>query len=135
MSRRRNAPTRGEWQSAEGVGWQHGEIPKPPSGLRAASREAWDTWFRAWFAWFWLPSDLPALRVLVRLYDAVERGEFQRAGEMRLWLDGYGITPKGRQDRRIRPLASDAHAEVRPSVGGGYYGHLRVVEEEPPAVD
>jgi hypothetical protein len=54
---------------------------------------------------------------------------------MRLWLDGYGITPKGRQDRRIRPLASDAHAEVRPSVGGGYYGHLRVVEEEPPAVD
>jgi hypothetical protein len=42
----------------------------------------------------WLLSDLPGLRVLVRLYDAVERGEFQRAGELRLWLDGLASRRK-----------------------------------------
>lgn len=96
------------WKSAAGEGWQHGDTPAVPDGLMPASDEAWRVWFSAWFAAFWSPDDLPGLRQLVRLYDQVERGEFHRAGELRLQMDTYGITPKGQQDRRwIRPKADD----------------------------
>lgn len=98
--RRRNKPVGGEWQAAPGIGWQHGPLPEPPDGLLAASREAWTTWFRSWFASHWTPSDLPGLRKVVQLYDATERGEGQRASELRLWMDNYGITLEGQQKRR-----------------------------------
>jgi len=88
-----------------------------------ASIEAWSTWFAAWFAAFWKPSDLPALRQMVRLYDQVERGEFQRATELRLLMDTYGVTPKGQQDRRWKPPTG----EVAASSTGSSYGHLRAV--------
>jgi hypothetical protein len=74
----------------------------------AASIDAWNTWMRSWYAAHWTPDDLPALRQLARLYDQVERGEYQRAGELRLWSDTYGITPKGQQDRRWLPPTPDA---------------------------
>jgi hypothetical protein len=98
--RRVNQPERGEWNATEAVGWQHGDVPDPPDGLRDATVEAWTTWMAAWFAAHWTPSDLPGLRTLIRIYDQVERGEFQRANELRLQMDTYGITPKGQQDRR-----------------------------------
>lgn len=99
---RRNAhePIRGEWQAVEGSGWQHGEVPEPPEGLMPASVRAWETWFGAWFAAHWGLEDLPGLRQVIRLHDEVERGAFQRMGELRLQMDTYGITPKGQQDRR-----------------------------------
>jgi len=98
-----------------------------------ASIEAWRVWFAAWFAAHWTPDDLPALRQLIRLYDQVERGEFQRAPELRLQMDTYGITPKGQQDRRwVRPQAE----EVQPSqpqqsraASADHYAHLRVVND------
>jgi hypothetical protein len=122
---------RGDWQAAGAVGWQHGEVPKPPAKLTAAAREAWDVWMGAWFAAFWTPDDLPALRQLVRLYDQVERGEFQRHGELRIGMDTYGITPKGQQDRRWkRPEASKpSEAVVRKASGASRYEHLKVVAD------
>ncbi|MEX2621157.1 MAG: hypothetical protein WD250_13170 [Egibacteraceae bacterium] len=121
-----DVPIRGEWKAAPGVGWQHGEVPPPPAGLLKASRQAWQAWMGGWFAAFWTPDDLPALRHLVRLYDQVERGEFHRAGELRLLMDTYGATPKGRQDRRWKPPA-----EERPpgTPSAPRYGHLRPVEQ------
>lgn len=109
--RGRQKRERGDWVASEGTGWQHGPVPEPPDGLTSAGMTAWVTWMGAWFAYFWTPADLPALRHLVRLYDQVERGEFQRCGELRLQMDTYGITPKGQQDRRWKP------AEV-PAAGG-----------------
>lgn len=103
---RRNAsdvPERGEITSTDVVGWQHGDVPDPPEGLMPASLEAWATWMAAWFAAHWSLADLPGLRQIVRLYDQVERGEFQRATELRLMMDTYGLTPKGQQDRRWAP--------------------------------
>ena len=91
-----------DWQALEVVGWQHGDVPEPPAGLMPASVEAWRVWLGAWFAAYWTPEDLPGLRQLIRLYDQVERGEFQRANEVRIEMDNYGITPKGQQDRRWR---------------------------------
>lgn len=101
--RRANEPLRGEIKSVPGIGWQHGKTPASPKGLMPGSVTAWKTWMAAWFAAHWGPEDLPALSQLVKLYDQVERGEFQRSTELRLMMDTYGITPKGQQDRRWRP--------------------------------
>ena len=51
-----------EFKHAEAVGWQHGRTPTAPDGLVKASRDAWRAWFGAWWASFWTPADLPALR-------------------------------------------------------------------------
>ncbi len=112
----RNTPLRGEWQSADVVGWQHGDVPEPPAGLMPASIEAWRTWMGAWFAAHWTPDDIPGLVTVVLLYDQVQRGEFTRANELRLQMDTYGITPKGQQDRRWAKPQVDAApaAKVRP---------------------
>jgi hypothetical protein len=108
--RRRNEPERGEWQALEAIGWQHGPIPALPDGLRDATVEAWTIWMGSWIAAHWIPEDLPGLRQLIRLYDQVERGEFQRANELRIEMDTFGLTPKGRQDRRWAPPASESPA-------------------------
>lgn len=126
--RRRNAPARGEYQPPTGVGWQHGPVPAPPERLLKASRDAWATWMGAWFASHWTPDDLPGLRTVIRLYDQVERGEFVRVSELRLHMDGYGITPKGQQDRRWsppKPEEAPKSAEEHPA--DALYAHLRAV--------
>lgn len=114
-----DSPTRGEWKAAPSSGWQHGEIPEPPDGLKAETRDAWTAWMGAWFAAHWSPEDLPGLRQVIRIYDQVERGEFQRANELRLQMDTYGITPKGQQDRRwAKPEAKDAEVRQLRAVSG-----------------
>ena len=135
--RRANEPAH-DWVTRAEAGWQHGEIPPPPRSrtvgtrgetrsvpLLAASREAWETWFRAWFAAHWGPEDLPGLRQMIRLYDQVERGDFVRHGELRLAMDSYGITKHGQQQRRWKPpvdsrekAAADAGAGVGDEDGG-----------------
>ena len=60
----------------------------------------WRGWFTAWWAGNWTPDDLPALRLVIRLWDRVNRGDVKRAAELRQWMDGYGLTPKGQMDRR-----------------------------------
>lgn len=127
--RRTNKPVRGEWEAAPGNGWQHGPIPKAPTGLMPASREAWGVWFRSWIAAHWLPEDLPGLRQMIRVYDQVERGEFQRAGELRIELDTFGLTPKGRQDRRWAPPQATEVAVADAVPTSSRYDHLRAVPE------
>ena len=123
----RDARLRGNPKAADGTGWQHGPRPRPPSGLRDASKRAWATWMSSWFAANWTPDDLPGLRTIVLLYDQVERGEYQRATELRLQMDTYGITPKGQQDRRWLPPKEDERAEQKATPSS--YGHLKVVGE------
>ena len=113
--RRRNKPTRGEWKAPPGIGWQHGPFPEPPSGVLRATRDAWRTWMTSWVAAFWEPGNLPQLRVVALLYDAVERGKYARAPELRMWLDGAGITQKGQQDRRWLPPTEDDAPAARTS--------------------
>lgn len=112
------------------MGWQHTPFPDAPEGLLAVSRWAWDTWMRAWYAAHWQPEDLPSLRQLIRLYDQVERGMFQRSNELRLAQDTWGISPKGQQDRRWAPPRPAEAPEPKPaaSVPTERYAHLKVVE-------
>ena len=123
--RRRNVPAGGEWRPAPGEGWQFGDVPKPPPGLVKATRDAWGTWMGSWFAAFWTPDDLPGLRVVARLYDQVERGEFQRASELRLQMAAYGMTPEGQQKRRWR--RPEVPVEGQRPRSSGKYSHLRAV--------
>lgn len=129
--RGRAKPVRGDWQPSPGVGWQHGAIPPFPRGITTQSQHAWRTWFTAWYAAHWTPSDLPSLRQLVRLYDAVERGDLVRATELRLAQDTWGITPKGQQDRRWsppKPADTPVQGAAPAEAPGSRYGHLRSVQ-------
>ena len=127
-ARDEKARIRGDWKLSETAGWQHGELPEPPDGLLEASRAAWETWFRAWWAAHWTPEDLPMLRQVIRLYDKVERNDFTAAelAQYRQLLESYGITPKGQQDRRWKPPEAPPKAEEGPSISA--YGHLKAVE-------
>lgn len=128
-SRTRHKPVRGDWKAPEGVGWQFGDVPDPPEGLSEAALEAWATWMGSWFAAFWLPEDLPALRQVIRIYDQVERGEFQRSSELRLQMDTYGITPKGQQDRRWkRPEQVSEPEKARKGSGDRRKSSLEVIQ-------
>lgn len=121
-------PVRGEWQPVTARGWQHGQVPAPPDGIKDISRWAWQTWFEAWFAAHWTPDDLPGLRIVIRMYDEVERGEFTRASELRQLLDNYGITPKGQQDRRwSAPKEESSPSPKRQPASGDLYAHLKAV--------
>ena len=122
-----DVPRRGEWRTAQ-TGWQHGKPPTPPPGLSEASLAAWRTWFAAWFAGHWTPADVPALRQIIRLYDQVQRGQTRYAGELRMWEDTYGVTPKGQQDRRWQP-PKPAEPQAPDAPKSGRYDHLRVVSE------
>jgi hypothetical protein len=125
--RRRNLPTRGDWQPSAAVGWQHGPIPEPPEGLMPASLELWKAWFTSWVAAHWSPLDVGGLRQLIRVHDEVERGEFQRQTEFRLGMDTFGISPKGQQDRHwLQPKEGE---EAPAPKATGRYAHLKVVSE------
>ena len=128
--RRKNAPARGDWQPSTTIGWQHGDTPDPPPGLSPAAIDAWRTWMGSGFAAHWDPGDLPGLRVLIRLYDEVMAGRGTLAGELRLWADNSGVTPRGQQDRRWQPPADD-QAPAAPA-GGDRYSHLRILEGPDP---
>lgn len=123
-----HALQRGDIKVADHPCWA-GEVPEVPEGVMPATAEAWRVWFSAWFSAHWTPDDVPGLRQLIRLYDQVERGEFQRAGELRIQMDTYGITPKGQQDRRWKqPVVKDEQGggstPTTPRTGK-QYGHLR----------
>jgi hypothetical protein len=108
---RHDMPVRGDWKAADAIGWRYGKVPPCPADVEPATRRAWKTWFGSWIAAFWTPEDVPGLRMLALIYDAVEGGDFTRAPELRMWMDTYGITPKGQQDRRWRPPDEPATAK------------------------
>lgn len=121
---------RGDWQPSEGVGWQHGAIPKPPSGLQPAARAAWKGWMESWVAAHWAPMDLPNLYLIAKLYDECHRGKASAAqqSEYRQLCDSYGISPKGQQDRRWKPPEEAPKTAPVASTGKSVYGHLTSVE-------
>ena len=125
-SRTRHKPLRGSWTPAPGSGWRHGVVPPPPDGLLAKSRETWAAWFASWAAGHWDPDHLPDIYIAIRLFDAVERGDLTRTGELRQWMDGIGVTYKGQQDRRWLPPKADE--PVKPAAEADPYGHLRIVK-------
>jgi hypothetical protein len=128
--RRRNVPARGEWHSSAGIGWQHGSIPDPPDGLREPTLKAWRAWFSAWYAANWIPEDVPNLRLIAMMYDAIERGVSIRAADrtaLHTWQRSYGMTPDGQS--ALRWLPPKEREEAPASKAPSRYAHLKVVSE------
>jgi transglutaminase-like putative cysteine protease len=90
------------------------------------TRDAWQAWFQAWFAAHWIPADLPGLRVLVLLYNAVQTGERQRAAEVRMTMKAYGMTPEGQAALRWKTPEEPVGASK--AAGTTRYGHLQAVD-------
>ena len=132
--RSRHKLARGPISQTVGVGWQYGDVPEPPDGLMPASLVAWSTWFAAWFAANWMPDDLPVLRLMVRLYDEIERGKTKAADKAQLhtWMRAYGITPDGQLLLRwARPKAEEAPtSQSQRHLADDPYAQLRVVGED-----
>lgn len=137
---RRTKPARGDWTPSPDGGWQH-DLPAAPRGVLPASGRIWEGWFRAWWAGHWTPDDVPMLRFIIRLYDRVLRGDLKRLPELRQWLDTYGITPKGQQDRRWQrpeppgpgrsPGSRSTLPRPRIRATDSPSAHLRVTEDRP----
>ena len=125
--RTRHKPRAGEWQAAPGIGWQHGKVPALPSGLSADSRRAWKAWFASWAASFWKPEDESALRTAITLYDEMMRKpSASHATALGQYLDRFGLTPKGRQDRRWLQPETMTQQQETPTTDDKYR-RLRVV--------
>jgi hypothetical protein len=121
-------PQLGDFRASPGVGWQHGPIPPCPY-RGAAVQAAWKAWMEAWFASNWSPQDLPGLKMVAKMYAKVAAGELRWAAELRLQMDGYGITPKGQQTLRwkppkVEPVATPDAPKADP---GAKYAYLRAV--------
>lgn len=133
MSRKRDERRRlrGDFVRSTSIGWQDGEIPEAPPGVSSVTRAAWRAWMSGWVAPHWTKADLPALHVLAVLYDQVEGGDLRKASELRYWLDTFGLTPKGAQDRRWLPPADvPGPVETRLiALDSSPYSHLRADED------
>lgn len=99
--RRRNAPARGEWVDLD-------PLPAPIlDPLPDLEGEAWSpNTFAMWEAWradpvtaFWTPADLAYAMDTIMLHQAMTPSN---ANEIRLRMDGLGLTPKGKRDLRYR---------------------------------
>jgi hypothetical protein len=124
----RHVPRAGEWQHAPATGWQHGAVPKPPTGIGRQARAAWPQWFGSWVASFWRPEDVHALRAAILLYDSMlEKPTPSTATALGQYLDRFGLTPKGLQDRRWRAPENTTQEEPQPTASK--YRRLRVINE------
>lgn len=110
--RRANAPAGGEWVDIPAVPRQ-GPIPEIPegSGLSKAAKEWWDEVWQFPVATMWTDQDIPGLLELAVLRERLMDGKVSVAAEVRQRSEAFGLTPKGRQDRRWR-LVREVAEEV-----------------------
>lgn len=92
--RRRNTPARGEWVDLPPL--SEPVLPVADHTWSATAKALWAAWREDPVSQTWGPADIAALRELARLYDDLG------ANEQRLRMDGFGLTPKGRRDLRLR---------------------------------
>jgi hypothetical protein len=104
---RANAPARGEWQELPPLERPVlPALPKRPRGAgpwSARTRRVWEAWRLDWATGFYGPVEVAMAVELAWAYE-----EFVRApkpalmAEIRRWMDGLGLTAKGKVDLRLR---------------------------------
>lgn len=114
--RRNRAPkARGEWiEIPASSGARVPVLPKRAAGSGAwstATRAAWSAWWGDGASTTWTPADRDAVVQCARLFEeAVRDPRPTRWGEVRHWMDGLGLTPKGKRDLRLRIVEPDDQA-------------------------
>jgi hypothetical protein len=116
--RRRNAPARGEWVHLKPLAKpvlptlpKRGQYEGPWS---ARTRDAWAAWRQDPVTGTYSSADIAAAVELAWLFEAAVHGK-EKTSEVRLRMDGLGLTPKGKRDLRLRLLSeNDEPAEVIP---------------------
>jgi hypothetical protein len=110
--RNRTEPTRGEWVDLGPL-----EAPVLPelNDLSPRAQALYDAWRADPVTGTFGPSEVAATVELAHLTDEFESGgdpelKFQRVSpsELRLRMDGLGLTLKGKRDLRVRLVATEA---------------------------
>ena len=118
--RRRNEPARGEWKDLAPFGRREARVlpiigkigkapPDPETGRGVWSprtKKAWNNWRDDPATREYGPAEIQAAIDAIFLYEELVRGNVKLAAELRLRLDGLGLTAKGKRDLRWR-LATD----------------------------
>lgn len=104
--RRRNEPARGEWVDLEPLSAPVlPELPECEDGWSPMTVMTWAAWRRDPVTAQWSPSDVAYALDTIRLYEQMTASS---ANEVRIRMDGLGLTPKGKRDLRWRiPPAAD----------------------------
>lgn len=105
--RRRNEPNRGEWIDLPATVEKPvlPTLPRRPKGMgpwSARTRSAWNQWRKDPATTQFGEADIASALDLAHLHNAWSRGEMRLAPEIRLRMDGLGLTPKGKRDLRWR---------------------------------
>ena len=116
--RRTNKPARGEWLDLPPTNPAKtpGMPRAPKGGWAAGTRAAWIAWWSDPASLTWTPADIEAVRALTGLHHELERGKFSLAPEVRLRLDGLGLSQKGKRDLRLRVVDDATEAGDAPAV-------------------
>lgn len=123
--RNRHEPARGEWVDLPPL-----SVPVLPVLPGRADGEEWSSRTLAvWEAWRadpvsgqWSPADVSYALDAILLYEVMSPSG---ANEVRLRMDGLGLTPKGKRDLRWRVVAEPAEGER--VAGGANVRRLRAV--------
>lgn len=119
--RRTNKPARGDWEELSagplkgkarvlGVLPKRGRMEKP---WHPRTRKAWDAWRSDPATTKWTAADFDSALTVAEEYDTwAYEGGVSRLAEIRKWLDGLGLTSKGKRDNRWRIVAEE---EVAPA--------------------
>lgn len=126
--RRRNEPARGEWVEIPNVAPNPPVLPALPERLD----EPWsDLTIVMWNAWradpvsaTFGPAEIAYALDSILLY---EESRASKANELRLRMDGLGLTPKGKRDLRLRVVEPEAAAAAPTPTPKRRRDHLRVV--------
>lgn len=110
--RRRNEPARGEWVDLPPL-----EAPVLPELPELAEGEWSERSRSTWAAWRsdpvtaqWSPADVAYALDAITLYEAMTPSN---ANEIRLRMDGLGLTPKGKRDLRWRVSSESVAAKPK----------------------
>lgn len=130
--RRRNVPARGEWVDLLPLDGPVLEaLPDAtPDGepWRPSTRRAWDAWRQDPVSAVWSPSEVAHAWDTIELHQNMTAST---ANEIRLRMDGLGLTPKGKKDLRYRVTEGDeapAKAAPRKAEGSARRARLSVVK-------
>lgn len=93
-------PKRGEWQTLPKENFDPApDLPPLESGWTERTKIAWRAWWADPASTQWTPADRDNVLYLAELFNL---GSVTIANELRLRMDGLGLTQKGKRDLRWR---------------------------------